>query len=225
MINVKRRFINIDDLNRAASRIQRQFIDKNGDDSLTSLSIPELSEIVYEGEKIALSCRQAMEEKEQTNEAPLAINQTRECIKDIPVSVAYVDGILRIKTPLTFKRMYKDNSLKENYMLMNYVQIALKDYEEKNGLLFDKVDVPIVAIIKRKSNTFYSNKICDNDNLENGRIINSIASALGQSDNVMIMDIYSCFRICKQKEEVGTEFIFTSYDKFKQIVNELDRVA
>lgn len=225
LINIKKRIIDIDGLNRAVARIQRQFIEKNNEELLSTLPIPELSEIVYEGEKIALSCRQAIEEKEYREEDYLDKDYKKICTKDIPVDVAYINGILRIKTPLTLKRMYKDNSLKENYMLMNYVAMALKEYEEKHGSLFFKVDIPLVAIIKRTSNSYNKNSVCDNDNIENGRIVNKIMSALGHSDNPMIMDIYSCFRICKNEEERGTEFIFTSYDKFKLIINELDRVV
>ena len=63
MINVKKRIVSIDELSHAVAHMQRQFIDKDSDENLASLPISELSEIVYEGEKIALSCRQAMEEK------------------------------------------------------------------------------------------------------------------------------------------------------------------
>ena len=225
IINIKNRIVDVDGLNRAVARMQRQFVEKKPETVLTNIPIPELSEIVYEGEKIALSCRQAIEQKEYREEDYFDEDYKRLSTSDNPVTVTYINGILRLKTPLTLKRMYRESSLKENFMLMNYAEIALKEYAEKNGPLFDKVDVPLVAIIKRTSNEFSSTKICDNDNLENGRIINKIMSAIGHSDNAMIMDIYSCFRVCKHEEEIGTEFIFTSYDKFKLIVNELDRVA
>lgn len=224
MINIKNRIMDLGELSNAIAKMQRQFIYREREDSLTTLPTPELSEIIYQGEKIALSCRKAIEGK--GNEGDYILEENTELsTKDIPVEVTYNEGILRVKTPLTFKRMYRDNSLKENYMLMNYVDIAIKEYVEKNGTLFDKVDAPFVGIIKRKSNSYHQNKICDNDNLENGRIINLIASAIGHSDNPMVMDIYSCFRLCKSEEETGMEFIFTSYDKFKAIINELDRVA
>ena len=126
---------------------------------------------------------------------------------------------------VTFPEDYHEESLKGNYLLMNYVEIALQEYIEKNGPLFDKVEAPLVAIVKRTSNSYSKNNICDNDNIENGRIINTIMSALGYSDNPLMMDIYSCFRICKNVEEAKMEFIFTSYDKFKLIINELDRVV
>ena len=225
MINVKKRIVSIDELSHAVAHMQRQFIDKDSDENLASLPISELSEIVYEGEKIALSCRQAMEEKGYEKGDYIIKEYQEISTKNIPVDVQYINGILRVRTPLTFKRMYRDGSLKENYMLMNYVEAALKEYIERNGSLFDKVDIPLVAIIKRTSNSYDTNKICDNDNLENGRIVNSIMSAIGYSDNPMIMDIYSCFRVCKNIEEAKTEFIFTSYDKFKLIINELDRVV
>lgn len=225
MINVRKGFVYINDLNRATAKMQRQFADKENDEHITSLPIQELNEIVYDAEKIALSCRKAIEEKECEEEDYFDKNYQRISTQNIPVTVMYINGILRIKTPLTFKRMFHEESLKGNYLLMNYVDIALQEYIEKNGPLFEKVDAPFVAIIKRVSNTYNQNNICDNDNIENGRIINRIASVIGHSDNPMLMDIYSCFRMCKQEEEIGTEFIFTSYDKFKLIVNELDRVA
>ena len=224
LINVKKRIVKIDELSRAVAHMQRQFIDKDSEDDVVSLPTPELNEIVYEGERIALSCRQAIEEKEDDGDEManerIVIPKT-----NIPVDVQYINGILRVQTPLTLRRMFHDSALKQSYLLKNYVEIALNEYIEKNGPLFDKVEVPLVAIVKRTSNSYSKNNICDNDNIENGRIINTIMSALGYSDNPLMMDIYSCFRICKNVEEAKMEFIFTSYDKFKLIINELDRVV
>lgn len=225
IINVKRRIVDVLGLNKAIARVQRLIFNKEESADLTSLSINELDEIVYETERTALSCRQAIELKEYMEEDYFDDEYVKISTKDIPVDVTYINGILRIKTPLTLKRKDREGTAKDNYLLMNYVEIALKEYTDKHGSLYEKVDIPLVAIIKRTSNSFKANKICDNDNLENGRIINKIVSALGCSDNAMVMDVYSCFRICKHKEGIGTEFILTSYDKFKLIVNELNRVV
>lgn len=225
MINVKKRIVKIDELSRAVAHMQRQFIDKDSDENVVSLPTPELNEIVYEGERIALSCRQAIEEKGYEDSDEITVESSIIRKTNIPVDVQYINGILRVQTPLTLRRMFHEESLKGNYLLMNYVEIALQEYIEKNGPLFDKVEAPLVAIVKRTSNSYSKNNICDNDNIENGRIINTIMSALGYSDNPLMMDIYSCFRICKNVEEAKMEFIFTSYDKFKLIINELDRVV
>ena len=221
IINIKNRITNIDGINKSIGRMQRFLFGKDQETDLTSLPINELDEVVYNSEKIALSCRQAIEIKEYREEDYFDEDYEKISLKDNPVSVNYDGEILRIKTPMTFKRMYRDGSLKENYMLMNYVDIALKDYVERHQSLFEGVKIPLVAIIKRTSDGFSSTKICDNDNLENGRIINKIMSALGHSDNAMVMDIYSCFRVCKTEEEIGTEFIIVPFDKFKVVFDEL----
>ena len=214
---MKKPYKKIKDLDQAVNRLEKILLDYGDQSSLNDLEIAELSSIIYNTEKIALSCRQAIEEKEIVDEDYYDEDYLKNCIMNLPIDVDYTNEILKIKTPLTFKRMYRDGSIKENYILMNYVKAALSNYSTTNKELYHSVNVPLVAIIKRISTSFSPNKICDNDNLENGRIINEVMSALGYSDNANVMDIYSCFRLCEDENESGTEFIFVKKDNFKDV--------
>ena len=214
---MKKPYKKIKDLDQAVNRLEKILLDYGDQSSLNDLEIAELSSIIYNTEKIALSCRQAIEEKEIVDEDYYDEDYLKNCIMNLPIDVDYTNEILKIKTPLTFKRMYRDGSIKENYILMNYVKAALSNYSTTNKELYHSVNVPLIAIIKRISTSFSPNKICDNDNLENGRIINEVMSALGYSDNANVMDIYSCFRLCEDENESGTEFIFVKKDNFKDV--------
>lgn len=124
------------------------------------------------------------------------------------VTVNYKQDVLKVTTPATFKRFKLDNSLKENYVLMNYVKAALNNWALHNNIdLFHLIPSPCTVIILRKMTKFNRNKICDNDNMENGRIINTIFESFGYSDNALNMDLYSCFRLCQTEKEEGMEFI------------------
>jgi hypothetical protein len=114
--------------------------------------------------------------------------------------------------------------MKENYILMNYVRAALIRWQEENGAdLFQTLKPPLTVMIIRKGPAYDRQKICDNDNLENGRIVNEIMEALGCSDNAMVLDLYSCFRITEDAEDFGMEFVvFPREDFARSLYNEGD---
>ena len=219
LFEMKKPYRKIKDLDQAVNRLEKVLLDYGDQSSLNDLEISELSSIIYTSEKIALSCRQAIEEKEIVDEDYYDEDYLKNCVMNLPADVEFSDGILRVKTPLTFKRMYRDDSLKENYILMNYVGAALANFASVNTDIYRMIKTPLIAIIKRTSFVFSQNKICDNDNLENGRIINRIMSALGYSDNANIMDVYSCFRTCEKESDSGTEFIFVQRDNTDAILS------
>lgn len=221
LLNMKKRIIDVNGINESAGKIQRSLLGTDPDLNLENVSINDLDEIVHNSENIALSCRQAIEAKEYREEDYFDEEYVKICTKDNPVTISSNDNVLRIKTPMTFKRMHRDGSIAENYLLMNYVSAAIKQYTTAHEDIFSSADIPLVAVIKRISNQFNSNKICDNDNLENGRIINTIMNAFGYSDNAMVMDIYSCFRLCRNIDDVGTEFIIAPYSKIHYLIEEL----
>lgn len=135
--------------------------------------------------------------------------------KDNYVDIFFGDDVLKVFTPETFKRFKRSNSLKENYILMEYVSANLKRWAEQNNVeLHHLIPAPCTVIIKRKMSKFSRLKVCDNDNLENGRIVNTIFEAMGYSDNALNMDLVSCFRLCDPSEKEGMEFIVMPRDKF-----------
>ncbi len=176
-------------------------------DLLTDLSEDELNEIIYRTEKSALSCRAALETRHR--EGVYTRSGNAHSGSDTGgVRVEFDGRTLRVHTPFTFKRFYRDSSMKENYILMNYVRAALIKWQEENGTdLFQALKPPLTVMIIRKGPAYDRQKICDNDNLENGRIVNEIMEALGCSDNAMVLDLYSCFRITEDAEDFGMEFV------------------
>ena len=98
IINIKNRITNIDGINKSIGRMQRFLFGKDQETDLTALPINELDEVVYNSEKIALSCRQAIEIKEYREEDYFDEDYEKISLKDNPVSVNYDGEILRIKT-------------------------------------------------------------------------------------------------------------------------------
>ena len=175
-------------------------------DAIETMSIDDIDNIIYRSEKVALSCRSALE---NINNPILELkNDSFLCENNDYVTIKMEDDLLKISTPFTFKRSYRDNSLKENYIMMNYVKAALKKWENDNRKsIFRLLKSPLIAMIIRKNITFDRTKICDNDNLENGRIINEIMNSLGYSDNAITLSIYSSFKIIHDVNECGMDFI------------------
>ena len=181
-------------------------------------SLPEsiVNDIIYAAEKADLSLRCASEK--QAEMQPEIITKD---IDQQPVAITFDGRMLIVKTPLTLKRSGIEANDKHNYMLMNYARAALEQWQDQHGLsLYKSIDWPVVAFIIRKGNGNIIRGICDNDNLENGRIINEIFGALGYSDNVLIMDLCSKYEPAESKADIGTEFILVS-KKEKEAINDI----
>lgn len=213
-------FNNVNGIASGISNINESLDGYDRFDTLDKLSSDDLDNIVYRSEKIALSCRYFLEKKEKEYEE-FSENLDGLFNKNNPVSISYSNKTLRVFTPHTLKRMYRDDSLKENYTLMNYVKAALREYENENKLdLFRTINSPLILIIKRKSTEWNRMKICDNDNLENGRIVNEIINALGYSDNALMMNVYSCFEKVNDEKDAGMEFIIFAKSDISEHLND-----
>ena len=213
-------FNNVNGIASGISNINESLDSYDRFDTLDKLSANDLDNIVYRSEKIALSCRYFLEKKEKEYEE---FSEKLDGLfnKNNPVSISYSNKTLRVFTPHTLKRMYRDDSLKENYTLMNYVKAALREYENENKLdLFRIVNSPLILIIKRKSTEWNRMKICDNDNLENGRIVNEVINALGYSDNALMMNVYSCFEKVSDEKDAGMEFIVFAKSDISEHLND-----
>ena len=117
-------------------------------------------------------------------------------------SVAYEDNTLKIFTPLTFSRGTPDC-----YLIATAVSQAIKQFERENNIrLFQLLDPPLQCVILRNVHKF-SGRLRDNDNSETGRIINTVFSSLGLSDNCQILRDYHCgFRIVSEDVPEGMHF-------------------
>jgi len=131
------------------------------------------------------------------------------------VEVTLENGILTIHTPFTFKRAGNKSNDRANFVFMNYIRAALKQYQYLNKIrLSDYVEKPFVFVIKRITDNAGINALCDNDNVENGRIVNEVCKAIGSSDNFCCMDIYSCARFNNEKPQSRMYFFIIPKSKF-----------
>lgn len=182
------------------------------DDSTPASEIdPEdLNEALYRSELFAVSCRNAMEEDER-NDADLMNSDSLMLSEDVPaeiVSVNYFDHLLQIETPLTFFRFTKTKKDPRNYMIGTYIKAGIIKWQKEHQFdLSEAMDPPLVCAIIRHSPDSKIRRLCDNDNLENGRIVNEIVNALGQSDNPAVLDLISCVRPAEKKGRYGMEFL------------------
>ena len=214
-------FVSLRDAQNCIRKMSRITAGYEEEKRLKELSFDELDLLIYLAEKLALSCRNIVEIKEKTKEDPAAGRTVFET-ENHGVTVEFDEKTLRIRTPFTFKRFYRDGSLKENYILMNYVRAGIKRWQNEHHTdLFYALRPPLTMLILRKGPSYERSKICDNDNLENGRIVNEIVEALGCSDNALCLDLFSGFRIVRDEKDYGMEFVLFSSNELKEHLDEL----
>jgi hypothetical protein len=115
------------------------------------------------------SCPAAVQDEKE----PADVSAPQDAMAVIDVPEGY---LLRIKTPLLYSGKYSGA-----YLSANFIDDAIKKYQEKNGPLTVPGHAPLVMVFERYV-TKNMNKICDNDNYEQRRVTNTIANALGVSD-------------------------------------------
>lgn len=191
--------------------------------SLENLSKEDLNDLIYRSEKIGISCRKSWENQEFFEEISKEndINSLENLFKNYKISVDFSNKILKISCPLTFKKE-KPKNHKWNYMYKDYIKLSLKKWQEENDFNLDKsLETPIVIFMIRKGIGFNRSKICDNDNMENGRIINEICTVLGCSDNAMQMDLISCYRPVQNIDDCGMEFLVVERNNVESVLKQV----
>lgn len=233
--NLNSAFTKTEQLLKATDRIKTAVGGFNSSEYIEELPYDSLDEVIYEAEKISLSCRKNLalvvpnefDFENFGSVLPLEIgSKTDKNIsnaasfydKKYPVNIDFTNGILKISTPLTFKRFYRDGNLKENYTLMIYIRNALIRWQKENHFdLFHSIEAPMVMTLVRKIPKKKTSGICDCDNLENNRIANEIMDALGNTDNALVLSVYSTLVITNDKNDVGMDFILCSKADFPAI--------
>lgn len=196
---------------------------------LNELSYEMIDKLIYEHEKISLSFRQALEEKETPkdlfrNGMLIRLNPDNhkdnvysfQNKKNLGIKVWEKNNGLFIKTPFTFKRINNNKNVKENYQLVQYIEKELKKWLKYNDISFLEGNDKLIFIIKRITLNSNIYSICDNDNMENGRIVNMIFDCLQKSDNFLEMNLCSCVNITDSIENTGMVFIVTKNENFKK---------
>lgn len=237
--NLNSSFTNVEQILQAVGRIQNAFDGFDLSENLQNLSYDSLDLATYEAEKIAISCRKNLDFVQISDEdfnsfgpilarnldENLTKNELAEVFflaKNYPVSVDFDGKILTISTPLTFKRFYRDGNLKENYTLMIYIREALIRWQEENNFdLFRSINAPFVLTIQRKIAKKKVNGVCDCDNLENNRIANEIMDALGNTDNSLVLSVFSTLTVTNDTNNTGMDFILCSKEDFPSVFSRL----
>ena len=229
------RYLTIFDAKENLKRIMQILDSYQGRIELFSLDDKDLTEILYESEMLSAAIRKSIAAESETKllfidkakESGTIVKEneflkenglvydgqieekTKEIFnkKDPQIEVSFDGKILNIYSPLTFKRGYQKKNFICNYLLANRIEKAMHDYEKDNGILFYKsIESPFVCVMIRKNYRFSTNTVCDADNLENQKIINTITKALSLPDNAENMELYSKWEKAGPDEKEGMWF-------------------
>jgi len=171
---------------------------------------------LYENTRLSLMERGFLEKAERMEFPFEDYNYDRLCTKDFPCKISITNDAFIIKVPLTIGR--KNSSSKkiqaQNYQIGSLISTAIAIEKERNiddilALSSYFSEEKLTMIVKRITDTFNRNTLCDNDNLEDGRVINTICNTLMVTDNCLKMDLVKCWRKATPEEEIGTEFTLT----------------
>lgn len=210
--DIQNKYSNIDELTKTNNQINEYLKKYLPYQTPNEINSEEISDIIYRSEKTALTLRSAVEIKQKNDEEGdinLEINE----LKNMPIKINFKENILRIYTPFTFKRMYKNSNLRENYMFMNYIKASIVEWQKENKFdLFQAIKPPFDLYFIRRNLEWNPRKICDHDNLENGRIANEIFNALGYSDQAKNVDLHCAFRTVENEDECGMLFVIKHQD-------------
>lgn len=144
------------------------------------------------------------------------------------VDIQYNNNILIVHTPYIFRRAFGKDYTYRNFQMANYVALALikwakdnkKECENIGGIpyLNNEMSSKISVIVTRFSKEFNRSIICDNDNIETGRIINIVCEFISRNDNASNMDFVSRYRQTNDEKMWGTEFKFVPTEKLKEYI-------
>lgn len=210
----------IKELEKSAEKIAdicKSYGAENEDKSLGLMSENDLDEVIFRSEKAAVSCRKIKEIRAMNDEVLIESDEeNKNAFHDTSaeIRVEFDGKILKIMTPYTFKNKYEKANHQANYLLQLYVRNALIRWQKENSVdLFHALTPPLILEIKRKTLS-KTRSVADNDNIENGRITNTIMNVLGVSDNWHNMSLYSCVEPVNDPDDGGMEFIIAEKETF-----------
>ena len=186
-----------------------------------NFSYEDLEYLLTQYERKTIGIRKLLAEKQQRdidNNANISIEV--DCMKKYPVSFEFDGELMVIKTSLTFKKLIGENNKIKNYLLSIYLENAIKKWQnEHNVLLKNAIQPPYIIVMKRLDTSFNIHKKCDNDNLENSRIIYTMSRALMMPDNANCMSLYVTFKEVKKVEDCGVVFYLFEKSNLKKFIN------
>ena len=171
---------------------------------------------IFDGTKLTLMERGLLESAERREFDFNNPSYDRLCVKDLPCKITITNDAFIVKTPLTIGRINSGSKKvqQQNYQIKDYIQAAIAIEKEKNKDCFTQIsnafsEEKLTCIVKRKTSVFNFATLCDNDNIEDGRIINMICQTLNISDNCLKLDLVRCWKEAKNDADIGTEIVIT----------------
>lgn len=194
------------------------------DDSLKGMDYNDLFLLELRAKEIMSMVHSVIEIKEDDiKDAEEKYKIDAEQNNNIGLKIECDNKKISISTPYIFKRSYGGNYDKTNFIYADLINKQLKKWIEYNNYLVEKCEIfnsliypnyeKMVVVITRKSKIFTVKSICDNDNIEAGRIINTIFSNINRADNAQKMSIYINY-VESQNDEEGTIFTIIKESEF-----------
>ena len=193
---------------------------ENGEEYFEDFSYEDIEYILRMSEILATQCRFTLEIADKNPEnfdfySKERIKKDNEIYQNnLPIYVKSYPKMLYIFMPFTFKR-----PLQNSYILGNYLAEILEKMKENNELNFN-YDGQFSFVVVRKSLKFNRSSICDNDNFETSRIINTVFRALNKSDNATQVDFISNYEIAKDESECGLHIYLVPKADFRGLIQE-----
>ena len=160
----------------------------NANADVSELSDADMLSVLESTETVAMIMRRKIADKTAQNGSD-EIRKAND--KNIfGINVSYINRMLVVDTPLTLQRKSKSA-----YLFGSEIGATLNRWQRLHPeqTLFHDMKPPFVLVMIRYSSR--KTGIQDNDNIEAGRIINAMFTAIGYSDNVLNMSLYSTVRI------------------------------
>ena len=179
------------------------------DTSMFDIKPSDRNDVIFYCEKVALTLRKSLQNEENID--VFFDNIDDDFFDDyysseFRVSFDKEEKTFKIFSPLTIKNGFEKRNLKHNYTLMSYVRASIIRWKNENNIdLFHILKPPFILKISRKVLNVNSS-VCDNDNIENGRIVNEIMNAIGYSDNPNNVSLFSTVELVSDTNDVGMEF-------------------
>lgn len=211
----------IKELKSAASKIEA-ICDKYGSENenkpLSFMASDDIDEAIFYSEKSAVSCRKMKElqahECDNLSPETYVISSKDRLRYPGNVTVDFDGKILKIRTPFTFKNKYNRIHDQANFLLHLYIRDALIQWKNEHAFnLYRAITPPLVLVILRKTVSETRNA-ADNDNIESGRIANTIMNALCISDNWQNLSIYSTVQLADDPDDAGMVFMLMEQTQF-----------
>lgn len=186
------------------------------DRKLNDIDADDLLKILRLSEILSTSCRNALEICSNHDDEFNFFSKvkSKNFDENLPVYAESFENYLYIFSPFTFKR-----SLKNSFNLSQYLKASLMKLKE-NGEFNFKAKGPYSFVVIRKTKSFKTSEICDNDNMETSQLVNTVFRFLGTSDSPTHCDFVSYYEQCEDDEEVGLHIYLVPKIEFKDFLDE-----